>query len=139
MQTLSSICNSVQFAGIIHAKGRQIFLLISKLKSLQNIAQTSAKGLNANIKLLLQFGPFSRFNSCKRQANLSACFLSKILAKYSSNVCKNLNANINLPLQYGQFSRYNPCKRQENVSAYFQTRILAKYSSNFRKGSACKH
>ena len=70
-------------------KGQQ-FLLISKLKSLQNIAQTSAKDLHANIDLPFQYGPFCRYNSCKRQANLSACFLSKILAKYSSNFCKRL-------------------------------------------------
>ena len=68
-------------------KGQQ-FLLISKLKSLQNIAQSSAKDLHPNIDLPLQYGPFSRYNPCKRQENFSAYFLTKIHAKYSSNFCK---------------------------------------------------
>ena len=68
-------------------KGQQ-FLLISKQKSLQNIAQSFAKDLHPNIDLPLQYGPFSRNNPCKRQENFSAYFLTKIHTKYPSNFCK---------------------------------------------------
>ena len=66
----------------------QQFLLISKIKSLQNIAQTSARDQHGNIGLPSQYGPFCRYNSCKRQEKLSAYFLTRIHAKYSSNLCK---------------------------------------------------
>ena len=68
-------------------KGQQ-FLLISRLKSLQNIAQTSAKDLHGNIDLPLQYGPFSSYNPCKRQEKVSAYFLTKIYAKYSATFCQ---------------------------------------------------
>ena len=54
------------FAGIQRLNYSQELLLISYLEKLQNKAQTSAKRLNANNNLPLQYGPFCRYNSSKR-------------------------------------------------------------------------
>ena len=104
METLTCICNLVHFAGIIHAKERQIFLLVSYVKSLQNIAQTSAKGLNANINLPLQYRPFSRYNPCKRQANVLCIFPNQNTCKIQLNlVQKIVHSTVYLPLQSSSF------------------------------------
>ena len=71
---------------------------------MQNTAQTSANDLHANINLHLQFGPFSRYNSCKRQANVLCIFPNQNTCKTQLNlVQKIVHSNVYLPLQSSSF------------------------------------
>ena len=139
MQTLNCFCNSVHFPGLTHAKDRQIFLLVSYVKSLQNIAQTSAKTWMQTLIFLCNMVHFRGIIHAKDRKMFLLIFKLESWQNTAQTSAKDLHANIKFHLQFGPFCRHNSCKRQVNLSAYFQTKILAKHSATFCQGPACKH